>query len=45
MDGNWGTGQRSTNGSWLYLSEDTMIVEGMIIKANANIFTANIIKT
>lgn len=34
----------STNGTWIYLMEDTMIDDGMIFKGNQNIFKCHIIK-
>ena len=30
--------KNSTNASWLYLSEDTQIFDGMIIKTNSTLF-------
>ena len=30
--------KKSTNGTWIYAYEDTMICEGMIFKANHNLF-------
>ena len=36
-DGN-GFGKKSTNGTWVYVNESTMIEEGMIFKSNHNLF-------
>lgn len=32
--------RQSTNGTWLYLSEDTLIYDKMVIKANQTLFQA-----
>lgn len=34
--------KHSTNGTWIYAMEDTMIYEGMIFKANHNLFEVKI---
>ena len=31
-------GKQSTNGTWMYLEEETEINEGMVFKANHNLF-------
>jgi hypothetical protein len=38
IDGNWETCRPSTNGTWLYLSDEMEIYDGMVIKASQTLF-------
>ena len=35
-------GKQSTNGTWLYLMEESQIFDGMIFKGNQNLFSCSL---
>ena len=38
-----GKGKASTNGTWVYVSEDTKLYDGMAFKANQTIFNVSLV--
>ena len=44
IDDDFSQNRPSTNGSWLYLIEETQIDDGMIFKSNQNVYECHIIK-